>query len=318
MKLIFLFFLLFTCVATKAQQESVILKLNLNKGDTLECTYMVLDTIEYKFPALSLIFGSNQKGKEERIDKMKMAVCGLDSNGNYILRSEYIQQIIKSKIPGIGDIEYNSDSIYSDKEVFMPSYDDIYKAQFAAYLHHPFTIIISSSGQCISVTGIEGIVDAFVNQINNAPHLSANQKNANIENIRKNVSNESIRRALNSLFDVYADTPVVIGSKWEKEIITDVYEPEDEIYHYQLQNISGDSIFIDVNARVNAAGDTAKNGTATRMIGTISGTVIIEKNSGIILQKLMYEKTQGTTVENGKALKVKSSSLRKLIIAKKP
>jgi hypothetical protein len=206
----------------------------------------------------------------------------------------------------------------SDKEVFMPSYDEAYKARFAAYLHQPFTVVVSSSGQCISVSGIDAIVDAYEKHINNAPHLSATQKKANIDDARKNISNESIRRAMNDLFNVYADAPVAIGSKWQKEIITGVYEPEDEIYHYQLKSFSRDSILIEAKAGINSTGDTARDGTPTRMTGTISGTIIIDKPTGIILQRVMYNQSQGTTVENGKVLRVNSSLLRKLTFAKKP
>src|SRR5690348_13118429 len=111
MKLFFLFFSLLNYTITKAQQDSIVLKLKLAMGDTLEYTYTVLDTNEYKGPAVSLLFGSNSKEKEERVEKILMTVSGIDSSENYILTAEYIQQIIKSKIPVIGNIEYNSDSL---------------------------------------------------------------------------------------------------------------------------------------------------------------------------------------------------------------
>ena len=285
-------------------------------GDTLEYDYTVLDTNEYRIPVLSFLFGSKPKEKEEQAEKVLITVSDIDSGGNYILTAEYTQQIIKSKLPVFGDVKYNSDSMNSDKEVFMPSFDEVYKAKFAAFLYHPFTIVVSASGNVISVTGIDAIVKAYENNIENA-HLSASDKKNNIESLRKNLSNESIRRAMNRLFNIYPNVPVAVGSKWQKEIISGVYEPQDEIYHFHLKKITHDSVFIDASSDIDAPGDTTRNGTPTRLTGTKSGTIIIEKQTGVVLQKLFYIQLKGTTVEGGKAIKLNSSSLEKETITKK-
>jgi len=122
---------------------------------------------------------------------------------------------------------------------------------------------------------------------------------------------------MNRLFNIYANVPIAVDSKWQKEIISGVYEPQDEIYHFHLKKITHDSVFIDASSDIDAPGDTTRNGTPTRLTGTKSGTIIIEKQTGVVLQKLFYIQLKGTTVEGGKAIKLNSSSLEKETITKK-
>lgn len=69
-----------------------------------------------------------------------------------------------------------------------------------------------------------------------------------------------------------------------------------------------DSLMISVHANIDSPGDTSAKGTPTRMLGTLSGIMIIDKNTGMVLQKQFITHASGTNTLNQKAVETNSIS----------
>lgn len=303
---VFILVLFLNTLIAKAQ-DSIFLRLRLVKGENYEYTYSRWDTIQGNTSFLFL--RHRLKVPHQSIAGTLMIIKDIDSNGNYVLEAEQNKLRLTLQIPFIGTVNYDSDSSGFNKNLLRGSViENIYNNEFSAVLHHPFKIILSSSGKVISVSGMKQVMEAVKDSLESVSDLSMTQKDQIFKNLSKDYNDLAYKSDLNSFFDVYPDHRVAIGDQWKKELFTGIVNPERDTYYYSLKNIRGDSVFIDVKGDIYSPGDTAANGTPTLMTGTLTGTLILDKNTGVILEERTYSYATGTDTFNKKIVKTQSSS----------
>lgn len=152
-----------------------------------------------------------------------------------------------------------------------------------------FRVKVSPDGKDVQLSGIDNIVGNVLKDISRKKEFTGIDKNT-LEQLIQNFFNpQDFKRSFEKLFEIYPAKPITIGEFWE--ITRHISEPipTKVLNKFQLQKISGDTLFVQLTSKVgfDKPQQQANQPSIQDIKGTQSGTLYVDKNSGLIfLEKI--------------------------------
>jgi hypothetical protein len=226
---------------TSCNLKPVDLKLNLEQGKTYTYTMTTTQHTE------QVLMGETMKMDQTMIFGYSMDVKEVDADKNQTIHVKYDR--IK--------MEQNSDNLSVVFDSQQPETADTGMAvmlakPFRALLGNGFTMIIQPDGTVKSVTGIESMVNAIVARMSEGADLEAEV----MEDIRMQISeqfNEEMLKAnMEQGFRFYPDKPIKKGESWNVVQTMKSGLPMIIDTKYTLSKISGNTAYVNVDAKISA------------------------------------------------------------------
>lgn len=160
---------------------------------------------------------------------------------------------------------------------------------YRALIGKNFRVKVASDTKDIQLAGTDSIVANVLKSISRKKEFTGIDKGT-LEQLIQNFFNpQDFKRGFEKLFEIYPAKPITIGESWEITRYISEPIPTKVLNKFQLQNISGDTLFIQLTSKVgfDKPQQQANQPSIQAIKGTQSGTLYVDKNSGLIfLEKI--------------------------------
>ncbi len=155
---------------------------------------------------------------------------------------------------------------------------------YRALIGKNFRVKVSHDGKGVQLAGTDSIVGSVLKNISHKKEFTGIDKST-LEQLIQNFFNpQDFKRSFEKLFEIYPAKPIAIGESWE--ITRHISEPipTKVINKFQLQKVSGDTLLVQLNSKVSfdKPQQQANQPSIQDIKGTQSGTLYVDKNSGLI------------------------------------
>ncbi len=155
---------------------------------------------------------------------------------------------------------------------------------YRALIGKSFRVKVSSAGKDVELSGTDSIVQNVLRNIARKKEFTGIDKNT-LEQLIQNFFNpEDFKKSFEKLFEIFPSKSISVGESWEISRNTSEPIPAKVLNKFQLQKVSGDTLFVQLNSKVGfGKPQTQPNQPSIQDIrGTQSGTLYINKNTGLI------------------------------------
>ncbi|GAA4299932.1 hypothetical protein GCM10023143_00540 [Compostibacter hankyongensis] len=283
--------LCFGCLGVRpaTAQQKVSLKLDFSTAKKYQYDFSTHQDIR------QTIKGQEVRSQQDIRMGYTMQAGKKDAAGNTVVESTYnrFSYLMNNPMMG-GKVGYDSghpEDSSTANGLVAGMMSRLFKEVFSGFLHHSFSFTISPQGKVISVTGITEMMDSA---LDHADFLPQQVREAMKTNMKKSFSNEAMRETLDKSFDLYAGHPVAVGDSWEKSASLTTPVAMDMQSHYTVKDIKDKTVSLAVSSTL-ASGQSGE----TKLSGTQSGTMEVDRKSGIPLRADLNQKMEGSLSTQG-------------------
>lgn len=160
---------------------------------------------------------------------------------------------------------------------------------FGSLIDKSFQMEVKPDGTVTSVTGMDAIIDAMVENMG----ATAEQAAAMKEQMAEQFGEEGIRKSFEQGFKIYPEGAVKVGDSWEKTLSTSLMGGVDmEIKaNYTLKSADGKAALVDLKSTVSGF-----NGSLS---GTQNGTLEFDVKTGLPMKSNSVQEIKGTISMQG-------------------
>lgn len=263
------------------------LKINFKKGDSYKVeVYSNSKSVE---TVSNKNIESNQTEKDVYIYK----VVDVDKDGTYTINSTI--KSISFKYTGTGGtLEYDS-----SKDIVKNDFNSMIMTSF---IGRNFTIKITPTGEVKKVTGFDELINS---QVNSCP-FNENYKTTERNILNQFFSKDALKEQIKQMFNLYPDKKVNVGDKWNIQTSISSGVPVLINSIFQLKNDKNGVAEISENSKINTDGNEKVPNTGgvnalCNASGNQSGTIRINEDSGLIIDREITQKITGTIGLGGKS-----------------
>lgn len=198
--------------------------------------------------------------------------------------------------------EIMSFSLDSDTENDIASVEDM-SPLFKSLIGSPLTITTDKKGTVKSVDGFNELFAKMINAIN--PEMDEATKLQMLSVVQGQISEESVQSMMQNSFAYFPEKEVSIGDIWEKNISVVSNGIEiNTLLNITLKSVDSNLATLTCDGTFSTPEESiadTKNGTApaASVSGTMSGTIVIDMNTGITTKADLDQNMNGSIMANG-------------------
>lgn len=174
--------------------------------------------------------------------------------------------------------------IDSDKPLSSSGDDEISKSLgqvnklFAAFKGQRFNVKVDAEGKILEVSGTEEMAKKLMDSLDLPPA----EKEKALQEFSKTLGDEQIKSSLERFWYIFPNKQVKVGDSWQKNnTVSGGSLPGNYNSTYKVTDIEGDMVTIDETTKID--GVSNEGGKETKMKGEITGTVVIDSRSGLVV-----------------------------------
>jgi hypothetical protein len=154
-----------------------------------------------------------------------------------------------------------------------------------------FRVKVSPDGKDVQLAGTDSIIGNVLKNISRKKEFVGIDRST-LEQLIQNFFNpQDFKRGFEKLFEIYPTKPITIGESWEITHHISEPIPTKVLNKFQLQNISGDTLLVQLTSKVgfDKPQQQANQPSIQDIKGTQSGTLYVDKNSGLIFLEKIHQ-----------------------------
>jgi len=272
--------------------KPISLQLNLPKGDSFMYRMTTINDVNIK------VMGQSQQNLSNQVFEIQYDVTDRKANGDMDIETT-IKDVIISQTSAMGSSTYNSKDPSKNESAGQT---DMYNA----FVGHKYFATQTSKGQIKSMRGSEELIDKMME---NSPDMSAMGMEAEQlkETYKTQFGNETMKKMLSSVGNIYPLNPVKKGDTWSKKdtlggTIGMIIEMT-----YKLTDRKANKSYIDVTGVISP--DPNSEGMemmGMKMIyklnGTSTGKIVLDEATGWADESKIVQDMSGTVDMSGELI----------------
>lgn len=239
-----------------------------------------------------------QMGKMENNIGMTydMLVKEKDENKNTVILTTFKKITFIAKTPQ-GELGYESDKAVDSSNMFSVMFSKV----FGGMLNQSIFITVDEKGK---VTDVKGMEEIFNNIIKSSGLDTLPGGAESIAGFKDQFSNEQFKKNFDESFHILPEKEVTVGDTWEIDNKKNMMDMDMVTKNkYTLKEIKGDYIIVDVVSEFSA--DKKEGGSIPgemKMDGTQSGTMKIDRSTGLAVESELKQKVNSTSKMMGQEI----------------
>ena len=261
------------CPASKSSTDAVQLKLNLEKGKTY--TYGMKTHMDMNMEMM----GQKMNTGFDMDFRYLIVLEKVDSQGNNIIKSTIGDLKVKAEVMGMS-------MGYDSKEKVDTSHQDAmsasFRKMFGGMVGKSFKVTLAPNGEVKEVEGVNELVTSMADAMPGSDEEKTKMK----DQLSQSFNEQLIKQSYGQMFNLYPDKPVKVGDTWNKEVEFAMkgMNNKQEIT-YKVKEITADNVVLDLKGDIKTSGSTPSDSTtkapAMSMTGTETGTMTLDRTSGM-------------------------------------
>lgn len=180
------------------------------------------------------------------------------------------------------NLNYNSDSIVGETTM-----DSLFAKVFGAFKGKKIVVIVQPDGTVDSVTGMEAIVDDIIKSVGDTEVQM-------FQNFKGQFNDEMLKNQFQQSFRVLPNRKVKKGDKWTiKQSDNSTLFKMNMLNTYTLKEIKEHTVVIDLTSTIQANEDENSAMGKTNMKGKQTGTMIVDRHNGLVLDGKLSQDLSG-------------------------
>ncbi|MCF8302247.1 MAG: hypothetical protein K9I94_03150 [Bacteroidales bacterium] len=212
------------------------------------------------------------------------------TDDQYTVEYEYADVVYKQLLDQREIVAYNSKTHEGPVPAEAKSWANL--------LNKKFNIIVKDNGDIIDVNGIDDMLSKMVDEY----EVNTDQDRKDLkERLEKQFGKQNIKDMVEPMYDYLPGKSVNVGDSWkESRTIKSTFEFTLNST-YTLKSIEGDKVTVEINSELS----TGENGSSfyqggnqmtAQVDGTQNGTMIIDRETGLIMEANMEQDMTGEMV----------------------
>jgi hypothetical protein len=165
----------------------------------------------------------------------------------------------------------------SEKTVDATDFMQLPSKMFSIIKGKSFTMQVNEKGQIISVSGIDKIGEAVVNEMN----LPEEMKPMIKQNFQKQFNDDAVKQMFSQSFEIFPNKYVKIGDHWKTNANLTALK-QDIATVYTVKSIKGNRVFLNGESKIKSP-DGKNSGTQTSKL-------IIDAKTGLMIDGVFDQK----------------------------
>lgn len=271
-----LFIVLF-CSQLSAQ---VLLRYDLEAGKNYPSSLEVEQTIKQN------IMGTEQNVDSKQLMEMDMQVDDVEDDLTNM--SIMYTRIAMVQTTPMGEMKYDSDSLSAeDAPGALMGY--------AALVDNGFTITFDEKGKIQDVSGLDRMIENIIDNMNIEDPA---QKAETLKIVKQQFDADALTAQMQNSFAIYPDEEINIGDTWDMNQAITTPFPMQITSTYTLTDYDDEYAYLAVDSKIKSDGESPMQNAGMTMNITLSGdqsgTMKVERKSGMIKESSIIQKASGT------------------------
>lgn len=273
-------------VSPEVAAQKVLLRLDLNEGDTYSYVNAVDQTITQD------IMGMNQVIKQEitfHYDATVVEKMGDD----YKIKYTYTRAIFNMDGgPMMGVTEYDSDN--EDEEVAPMA------RGYAGLIGQSFTATMNSQGEIGEVEGVSAMLDNMMEQFGDMPDT----EKANIRtSMEAQFGDEGIKSTIQAASPSFPEKKMKVGKPWESEDVLQSGFKMNKTSTFVITSASDSEVAIDIDATLVSDPESSMETNGMNLnydvTGDATGNQVLDRTSGMVKTMTLDQNMTGEVTATG-------------------
>jgi len=183
-------------------------------------------------------------------------------------------------------VEYDS----KDKESVIPQD----AAGFASLVNSGFEIFFDKQGTITKITGTDQLINTVINAVEG---ITDSQKKQMKTTLEKQFGSDALKNTMQNNIMIYPKEVINKGYQWSADQLIQTPYPMQFKHRYKLTNYDEENAYIDVSSKIVSNKSKMDFGgfeMEVNLKGTQSGTLSIDRATGILLQSNVTQNINGT------------------------
>jgi hypothetical protein len=271
-------------VVDSTPSANTAIRLLLSKGQIIHYTYSTVQDIQQQ------VLNKQIDIHQEIGYGWLFTVAGIGPNNtggdsDYNIQVTYDKVTYKQKSPS-ANIDYSSERPVPAN---LPPLARLYSALKGA----GFILVVGKDGKVKKLLNHAGMVDKVVQNLGDG---NDSMQKLLKRDFPKELGEKNLLETFRQLFTVYPQNEVQTGSHWTIDLKKDIGMAYLSHNSYTLSSINGSEYVLGLNSEVSPNPDAEINnvGASYKLGGSISGTIRLEKNTGVIKSSAISEHLTGS------------------------
>jgi len=271
---------MFAAASTARAGDSVLLRLNFQKGDVCPLDY------ETKTLVKETVMGIPVEVDQTILFRYTYEVTNVLEDGTAGIRIIYSDLSVRKSQAG-NETSYDS----SVTNAVVP---DSLKT-YAFFKGLRISLACTPRGEVVDFSGMSGLIAKIRQQM--ASNDTAFAKTV-MDSIEKQFSDDSMKQMFQTIMGYFPEKPVKPGAVWTMKNAVNFIFPITMVTRYRLVSVEADTIVLGLSSkyRMNSAGGGifGSMGISLKMQGDLSGTMTISRTNGFVVSSESTQNLKGT------------------------
>lgn len=264
---------LFSCSPkTQGSGEKVSLEMHLEKGQVFKRVSRMDQEIKTKMMGIS---NNMHQGMEFYINQ---EVVDVNGEGVANVRVVYDRIVYSVEAPIVGEVSYDS------KEGSSP--DNPFAMVMEPLIGNGFNIHLDKRGKVLDVIGMDEVFSQLGKQGGS--------------DLSKTFDADNLKSTMQNMVAVYPEVLVGVGDTWGAEMEVSSELPMKLQMTYEVKEIEEKQVFLNVDGEISAKeSEIAEGMGSVEMEGTQSGTLVVERSTGMVKEADFSQDISGSVKTMG-------------------
>jgi hypothetical protein len=278
--------------------SQITLQYNFKQGEIFK------QNMEANMDLLQKVMGQEIKIGIVMNSKINYEVMGVKDE-NYTLKVTYKEFKMKTAVPGVGDISFDSNTPED-----IATQQDL-GPMFKAMVDKPIEVVMTKTGKIKSVKGVEKLKEAMSNSLDK--NIPENMRQQLTAQSGAQFTEESLKAQFEQNSNFFPDKPVNTGDSWNVKTSLNVSNfTMNSDMKVTLKNIENDEAVIEVEGTVSTPEGYEQeiNGMKAKLAlkGTQKGLFKINRNTGWANSSNLAQSFEGNMEVQGMQIPISASS----------
>jgi Family of unknown function (DUF6263) len=275
-----------SCQSTRSATSSKMLRFNFEKGKGYD--YEMIINIDQDMMGQTMQMDMTNYYSMDVVD---------DDGTTKIITTTYDRFKMNMKV-GPMNIDVDSDKPLQEMGGDNAKQDPVkmLNSIFGAIKGRKFSMKVNAEGKVEEVTGFKDMAQSIVDSL----HLGEKEKQQMIQQFSQQFNDQNIKDQFERVLYIFPNKEVKVGDSWQKTTTPGGVMGGKYTSTYTVSEIEGDMVTLEEKSKIDGAS------TAMNMKGNITGTLVIDSRSGLVVSADQDMDLKITT--DGKEMKMKGKT----------
>lgn len=195
------------------------------------------------------------------------------------LRATYKRVVMKMNMPN-ASIDLDTDRPMKDSVLDLKKSPlTMMEHMFYAVVNKSFTMTVDPEGKVTSVTGMKEMGDAVVASMK----VNENEKAIFEQSFNSQFNEETMKESFSQAFHLFPNKAIKVGDTWDNAMNFGGMMAGSMKTTYTVKDIKDNKVTLDVNSTMEMNNNK----------GVQTGTMVLDKNTGLVLEGNLQQQTEG-------------------------